>query len=445
MQKWPAEFLEKMKVELGDEYPTFLESLATTAPVSIRLNPWKNGAAPQDAKRVPWCSTGYYLSERPAFIFDPVFHAGSYYVQEASSMFLESVYRQIVQELPPKNVLDLCAAPGGKSTHLLSMLPPDSLLVSNELIPRRNAILRQNLVKWGVANVFVTQNDPEDFGKLGSFFDVVVVDAPCSGEGLFRRDPDAAQEWSAAAVEHCSLRQTEILRQALAVLKRGGILIYSTCTFEKSEDEAQIQAMIDAGLVENVELDAAFDGIVKTENGLRFYPHRVSGEGFFISAVRKTGNDTHSKRVRKTFLLQHVPKQLEDHFLSPSDFRISLHDERVYAIPVSFVDTFMYLSEMLFIRQAGIFAGTVKGKDFIPSHDIALSVHMRKTGRTVELNKEQALLFLKGEPVKPENPGIGWYLVSYHDLPLGWIKIMEGRVNNYLPKEWRIQKDLPAE
>ena len=445
MQNWPQSFLERMKAELGDEYQAFQESLSTVAPVSIRLNPFKPGFNVDGLSPVPWCNSGYYLPQRPAFIFDPLFHAGTYYVQEASSMFLETVYKHVFPNEGPKLVLDMCAAPGGKSTHLLSLLPSESLLLSNEIIPKRNAILRQNLVKWGNANVFVTQNNPEDFGKLGSFFDLVVVDAPCSGEGLFRRDPGAAEEWSEDAVDNCAVRQADILQQAMSALKRGGILIYSTCTFEKAEDEDQIKALIDSGEAELIDLGNTFEGIVQTSYGLRFYPHKIRGEGFFISALRKTGNDEHAKKVKKTFLLQRAPEAIAGYFRDASGFRIFVHEERVYAIPVPFVDTFLHLSESLFIRQAGIFAGTVKGKDFIPSHDLALNLQVNSDDRMVELEEDKALLFLKGEPVPVDSAEKGWHLASYKGIPLGWIKVLQGRVNNYLPKEWRIHKDLPEE
>ncbi len=445
MQNWPEDFLERMRLELKDEFPIFIEALSSPAPISIRMNPWKQGEIPNGAEKIAWSEQGYYLSERPAFIFDPLFHAGTYYVQEASSMFLEHVYKQVIGDVPPETILDLCAAPGGKSTHLLSLLPKESLLISNEIIPKRNAILRQNLVKWGVDNVFVTQNNPVDFEKLGSFFDMVVVDAPCSGEGLFRRDPEAAEHWSEEAVQTCMYRQKEILQNAMAVLKRGGVLIYSTCTFERVEDEDQIRELIDSGAAEIVPIEADFEGILKTNNGFRFYPHRVKGEGFFIAVLRKTGNDVHTKKVKKTFSLQHVPKTLEEYFLDASGSRISMMEERIYAIPKIFVDSFLYLSEILFIRQAGIFIGSVKGKDFIPSHDFALSNHIRKEGRMIELDKEQALLFLKGEPVRTGSSEKGWHLVCFREFPLGWVKVLEGRVNNYLPKEWRINKDLPFE
>ncbi len=445
MQNWPESFLHRMKQELGDEFHAFVNSLNTPAPVSIRVNPFKKNYTVDSLEKVPWSVQGYYLNERPAFIFDPAFHAGMYYVQEASSMFLEAVYTQVFSNSAPAFVLDACAAPGGKSSHLLSLIPAESLLISNEVIPKRNAILRQNLVKWGVDNVIVTQNETKDFSQLDNFFDLVVVDAPCSGEGLFRRDPSAAEEWSEAAVMNCALRQKNILEHIIPSLKPGGVLIYSTCTFESVEDEDQIRMLIDSGEMELIEMNFSFNEVVKTEYGFRFYPHRVKGEGFFISALRKMGDEMSTRKFNKKNSLKNVSGSVAGYIEHPEKYLCSIADDRVYLIPSSFAQVFMLLSEKFFLRQAGIFAGNMKGKDFVPSHDLSLSIHLKKEERLYNLEADQALLFMKGEPVKLEGAQKGWQLAAYKDCPLGWVKVLDGRVNNYLPKEWRIQKDLPID
>ncbi|MGI8634527.1 MAG: methyltransferase RsmF C-terminal domain-like protein, partial [Segetibacter sp.] len=201
---------------------------------SIRLNPLKPTDAIKklpDQEDVPWCSTGRYLSERPSFTLDPVFHGGAYYVQEASSMFLDHIVKEIYKtEKLPQRVLDLCAAPGGKSTLLASALP-DSFIVSNEVIKTRVRILAENISKWGSEHVVVTNNDPKDFKRISGYFDLMVVDAPCSGSGLFRKDTDAINEWSEANVQMCSLRQQRILADAIGALKQNGFLVYSTCSY----------------------------------------------------------------------------------------------------------------------------------------------------------------------------------------------------------------------
>jgi len=232
----PAEFAGRMRSRLGSESETFFRALGDEAVVSVRYNPLKL-ALPANLKAVPWCRTGAYLDQRPVFTFDPAIHAGCYYVQEASSMFLEQAVVQLKLHEKKILALDLCASPGGKTTHLASLLHPDSLILSNETIQSRLAPLKENVIKWGSGNVLVTQNDPADFASLESFFDLVVIDAPCSGEGLFRKDHDSMQQWSPQNCDLCASRQQGILKDVLPCLKPGGVLVYSTCTFNEKENE----------------------------------------------------------------------------------------------------------------------------------------------------------------------------------------------------------------
>ena len=207
----PDDFTRQMYALLGEnEYKAFMEALDENAPVSVRLNKWKAGTC-SGSRRVAWCDHAYYLGERPSFTFDPLFHAGCYYVQEASSMFVGYVIRQLVSR--PSLVLDLCAAPGGKTTDVLDALPEGSFLVSNEVIKSRARVLSENVTKWGAANVAVTNSSPEDFGGSGIMFDVVIVDAPCSGEGMFRKDAASVAEWSPASADYCSGRQKKIIAE----------------------------------------------------------------------------------------------------------------------------------------------------------------------------------------------------------------------------------------
>jgi NOL1/NOP2/sun family putative RNA methylase len=264
---------------------------------SIRINKIKNGqwtTGNEQYEPVPWSSTGYYLSQRPSFTLDPLFHAGAYYVQEASSMFLEQALKQSVDLSKPLKVLDLCAAPGGKSTLIQSLISKESLLVSNELIKSRVNVLSENITKWGADNVIVTNNDPQHFQRLQNYFDVIVVDAPCSGSGLFRKDPEAIKEWSENNVEHCCHRQKRILADVFPALKEGGVLIYSTCSYSIEEDEAIGDWMFEQLALGGLQL--AIDDnwkIVKTVSeknkisGYRFYPDKLKGEGFFICVLRK--------------------------------------------------------------------------------------------------------------------------------------------------------------
>ncbi|MEX2233333.1 MAG: RsmB/NOP family class I SAM-dependent RNA methyltransferase, partial [Cyclobacteriaceae bacterium] len=240
MKPLPVKFEESIHRKLGGALPGFLKSLQEPPPVSIRIHPVKSQHQIAD-ERVPWSKYGEYLPTRPQFTLDPLFHAGSYYVQEASSMFLEQALKQSVNLDQSLNVLDLCAAPGGKSTHLLSLLNRDSLLVSNEAIRSRASILSENIQKWGYPNTIVTNNDPADFRKLKGFFDVIVIDAPCSGEGLFRKNPDAMDEWSPENVQLCAGRQKRILSDAWDSLRENGVLIYCTCTYNESENEDNLR------------------------------------------------------------------------------------------------------------------------------------------------------------------------------------------------------------
>jgi 16S rRNA C967 or C1407 C5-methylase (RsmB/RsmF family) len=273
---------------------------------SVRLNPAKVWDETEDEKElfaqdiamsaVPWSSTGYYLSSRPSFITDPSWHAGLYYVQEASSMFVEQAYLQHAGEVHAPVVLDACAAPGGKSTHLQSLIGPEGLLVSNEVIRNRVGILAENMQRWGGENVVVTSADPANFHRLPGFFDVVLVDAPCSGSGLFRRDPEAIREWSPSLVELCNARQQRILSDLWPTLKEGGLLIYATCSYSLAEDEDILDWLMTNFEVETlkINLDPVW-GVVDVRSGqtgaygYRFYPNLVEGEGLFLCCLRKKG------------------------------------------------------------------------------------------------------------------------------------------------------------
>ena len=292
MTRLPEKFETSISQKLGSDLPAFIESLNESPPVSIRINPHKN-KRPAPADPIPWCPFGQYLPQRPVFTLDPLFHAGSYYVQEASSMFLGEALRQSTDLRLPLRVLDLCAAPGGKSTHILSLIGTESLLVSNEVIRSRASILSENIQKWGYPNAIVTNNEASDFQQLKGFFDVIVIDAPCSGEGLFRKDPNAINEWSPDDVQRCSARQKRIVTDVWAALRENGILIYCTCTYNESENEDNLKWLKENYSLDFIRLRTETSwGITEVEtNGLfayRFFPHKTRGEGFFLSVMRKT-------------------------------------------------------------------------------------------------------------------------------------------------------------
>ncbi len=419
---------------------TFLKSLEQPPPVSLRINPMKRINDFDDCDKIPWATGGVYLPERISFTMDPLFHAGCYYVQEASSMYLEQALRQIIDGDQPLKVLDLCAAPGGKTTHMLSTLPQGSFVVSNEVIGSRNNILQQNVSKWGYSNVVVTQNDVKDFSRLAGFFDIVVVDAPCSGEGLFRKQPDAVEEWSLDAVAVCVTRQSNILDAVYDSIKEGGFLIYSTCTFETSENEAQCTRMIQQYKMQPVALPFLPEGIVQSPMGMRFYPHRIKGEGFFISVLQKTDtppsvnfkNKTHAPAGDTGFLAANIQ--------NATDFITYKKKDELYAFPKQHSQDIQLVMDRFFVRKAGVHLGTVKGKDLVPSHELALSNELHSGIQKMELCRDQAIAYLRCETVSLTNIRSGWAVVTYKGFALGWIKGIGNRINNYFPRNLRILK-----
>ena len=417
---------------------------------SIRVNPGKTGSAiPEEAERVPWSSWGYYLTVRPYFTFDPLFHAGAYYVQEASSMFLEQALRQVADVTRPLRVLDLCGAPGGKSTLLQSTLSAGSLLVSNEVIKGRVGVLEENMIKWGGVNTVVTSNDPRDLSRLENYFDVIIVDAPCSGSGLFRRDPEAIREWSPAHVQLCSGRQQRILSDVWPALSRDGILIYSTCSYSREEDEdildwvvgeldatgCRLQLSPEWNIVES-------EGVRKTW-GYRFYPDRLKGEGFFIGAVRKNGGNSFIA-PRRTVQPERPAKKDQQqlvHWVRPeTDLFFFLHASEIHALPGTLASELPILQSACYLKRAGIRLGSSSAKEFIPDHDLAMSTVVHPDLPAIPLTHEQALYYLRKEAVQTETEHRGWSLVRYAGHNLGWVKVLANRWNNYYPKEWRILK-----
>jgi NOL1/NOP2/sun family putative RNA methylase len=423
---------------------------------SVRFNPRKlkiENAALKIEGAVPWSSNGCYLSERPSFTLDPLFHAGAYYVQEASSMFLEEALKQTVDLAKPLRVLDLCAAPGGKSTLIQSIISPDSLLVSNEVIKTRVSILAENITKWGAANVIVTNNDPKDFQRLQNYFDVIVVDAPCSGSGLFRKDPNAINEWSENNVSLCAQRQQRILADIMPSLKEGGLLIYSTCSYSQQEDEEIEEWLTQELRVESLKLkvDEAW-GIVETvsENkkafGYRFYPDKVKGEGFFIAAFKKAGsvvnvNEAQSQKTKiksKQVFTSGELETVKPFLLNAAGFFYIKQNEEVIALPMHIENDLAIIQSALYIKKAGVKLGAIIRNELIPAHDLAVSNIINNALPKIEIDHETALQYLRRQDITLQTDMRGWILLTNQQLPLGWVKAMPNRVNNYYPKEWRI-------
>lgn len=439
----PELFKTRMKSLLGEAYAAFESALHESAPVSVRLNDKMPEYIASD-DRVEWCDTGYYLPERPLFTADPLLHAGVYYVQEASSMFLQ----QIIDRCFPaaERVLDLCAAPGGKSTLLRQCLPDNCLLVSNEINYSRSMILAENLVKWGGPNVIVTNNNPADFRRLPSCFDAIVIDAPCSGEGMFRKDPGAIVEWSIDNVNKCVVRQRNILEEVWPALQTGGILVYSTCTWNREENEENIAWICETMGAERVLINTeTWPGIVETDQGYRFYPHRVRGEGFFVSVLRKTSNeqqvfkpksDTRQWRADKSGNFEKGLKGLEEPIVLEKNDQLKAFSNR-------HLTTSLFIDQQLNCIENGLLLATRKGKDLIPAHVLALSKQLNRNHyESIEVDYPTAISFLKRENLLLPDAPKGYLLICYKDQALGWVKNLGNRCNNLYPQHWRIRMKL---
>ncbi|MFY7899671.1 MAG: methyltransferase RsmF C-terminal domain-like protein [Chitinophagaceae bacterium] len=459
----PEAFIQSIQSARGFQKDAFIQVHESANLVtSIRNNPFKkphqnnhwslhsSNNYPLQTEQVPWCDLGSYLSVRPSFTLDPVFHAGAYYVQEASSMYLWEVLRQIVGDnTADKKVLDLCAAPGGKTT-LLGTYFKDGLVVSNEVIKQRVQILAENVTKWGMDNIVVTNNDPTHFQSLKGYFDVIVIDAPCSGSGMFRKDKQAIEEWSLEHVKLCSLRQQRIIDDVLPALKEGGWLIYSTCSYSELENENCVDAIINKHHLKSMQLQNPINwGIVETQSekhkafGYRFYPNMLKGEGFFIAALQKTNEQIetyfpHHILIKPSKLEQ---QQIQDFTQLYNHYVIFKQYDVFKAIQQKWVQDIEILAQCLYIKKAGVALGIIKGKDIVPQHEWAVSLLQLNHIPTIEVDKETALQYLKRKDVSLSLSVKGWNLIQYCGLFLGWVKVLPNRLNNYYPQEWRILKE----
>jgi 16S rRNA C967 or C1407 C5-methylase (RsmB/RsmF family)/NOL1/NOP2/fmu family ribosome biogenesis protein len=446
----PEEFTARLAGQKYIDNEALLKAIGEPSPSSIRINTQKWNIKPLNAEPVPWCRNGFYLPERPSYTLDPLFHSGCYYPQEASGMFLEQAVKQTTGSLENIRVLDLCGAPGGKSSHLSDIIGTDSLLVSNEVIRQRAVVLAETITKWGSCNTIVTQNDPAVFGRMGGYFDIVLVDAPCSGEGMFRNIA-AVKEWSEGNAAHCSERQKRILKDIWPALKENGILIYSTCTFNPGENEENMKWLTGKHSAESIRLNVSeFQGITEIEYkgiyGYGFYPGKVRGEGFFISIVRK-----HDKQE----VIQ--IRNLKNRELKPSnndnaaankwthfpDERLLKRGDEVYGLPCSMED-YHYLFRNLRIIKHGTKIFSVKNSDYLPSHELALSFNLRKDAFPKhDTNLHESMAFLKRDRFVLNNSPKGWNILTYRGVNLGFVKNLGTRANNYFPVEWRIRMNLP--
>ena len=447
----PKEFINILgEILEADERDRLLNALQTEPQVSIRFNPLIPDAeslALQSLEcsadgRVPWAGNAVYLDHRPQFTLDPLIHMGCYYVQEASSMFLEQAVRKCVSG--PVKALDLCAAPGGKSTLLASLLPEGSLLVSNEIQRGRAQILAENMTKWGRTGVMVTCNTPKQIGQSNLMFDLIAVDAPCSGEGMFRKDEGAVTDWSLQNVEMCALRQRQIIEDIWPALKPGGYLIYSTCTFNRHEDEDNVQWIIEQFGAEAIKIDTNPEWNIKaslTQDNLpvyHFMQHLTRGEGFFLCLLRKP-DGAFRELPQKPFKADPtVPAECRKWLNDGYEYYVK--GDSIYALPAPLASDMNQVSKELYALIPGIEIAVRKGHDWVPAHALAMSDALNTEAfNKVEITRKQALEYLHCDALRLEDAPRGIVLLTYKGIPLGFAKNLGNRANNMYPQEWRIR------
>lgn len=451
----PSSLMTALQKVEGFDETSFIEAHQQPPPVSIRFNPSKwnekfaearlKGGDLKVTSAVPWSSLGKYLSYRPIFTVDPSLHAGAYYVQEASSMFLEYLLQHLLGKASELKCLDLCAAPGGKTT-LLASMEQFGLVVANEIIKTRVSILLENVVKWGDPKIFVTNDDPSHFSRVPGYFDVLIVDAPCSGSGLFRKDEAALNEWSVSNVMHCAERQKRILADAIPSLSSGGILVYSTCSYSPEEDEAIIEWLMEKFPLQNLTVPVPEEwGVTRTQTtagaeGYRFFPGKTAGEGFFVAAFQLKEQIGGSISIsNKSMAKRKSAISPPEEWINPNypTQAIEAGDE-VYLIPEQLIEDHLALREVLSVRKSGVKAGQWIRNDFLPDHELVLSQLVSPKTRGLSVDRQIALQYLRKQQIEVDSSRKGWHILQYEGLNLGLIKHLGNRINNYYPASWRI-------
>ncbi len=452
----PTGFIEEMRLALGpEEAERLCRALEEEPTVAVRLNPAKLCDLPPElaGEPVEWHGMSRRLATRPSFTLMPQLHAGAFYVQDPSSMIIARVVSALVAELPgPVRMLDACAAPGGKTTAAIDVLPEGSLMISNEYDSRRASVLAENVQKWGSPHVVVTQGDTAGLGSLKEAFDIVLVDAPCSGEGMMRKDNAAREQWSPGLVRQCSELQREIVDNLWPSLRPGGYMIYATCTFNLEENERRVESIMEEYAARSIAVELPQEwGIgssrVSGVHALRFMPHITRGEGLFMSVLRKSGkyeaegkHKSSGKRHTKNKVT--VPDCLRAWIDSTDDFEFRRNSEGEWIVfPSEHIQLLHKIESCTSVIHAGLPLAVEKGKDMIPSHALALSrILNREAFPSVELDERQALDYLRKEAVTlPAGIPRGYVLASYAGMPLGFMKNLGNRSNNLYPSFWRIR------
>jgi 16S rRNA C967 or C1407 C5-methylase (RsmB/RsmF family)/NOL1/NOP2/fmu family ribosome biogenesis protein len=442
----PQFFSDRILQQFGDQEGSLLLA-ALNKPPKVSVSKKVNSQLWSDEETIPYVENGVRLSERPSFTLDPRFHLGQYYPQESSSMFIYFLANQINQQYSVKRVIDLCAAPGGKSILLHKALKNAEVLVSNEVNAKRNVILCENLIKWGDPRSIVSQSPLKSIGG-NDFWDLVLLDAPCSGEGMFRKDHQSRSEWSPAQVESCAQLQSELLEQAARLTKPGGFLIYSTCTFAPQENELQCQKFLNDEDWECwSDYEIPLGAIWKREGnftGVQFLPHQVSGEGFFCAVFRK--RETASSRVVKDphFVNDHwrtLPAKVQHEIVRWVNVdlnSIKINDEGQLNWFSVHHDI---LSKLDRPRQVGIPIGYWIKEKFIPAQGMLTSGILNQSVKKIACGLEQALQLLRGEDWRVDMElANDWYVATWEGLSIAWLKRVGNRFSNHYPKDWRIRR-----
>ena len=442
VMKLHEDFIGQLRDMLPNEWEALVGAITSSEPsVAVRVNDAHGVGVPEGARCVPWCCQGFYLQDRPAFTFDTDWHAGRYYVQDASSMFIAHVIRHFIHE--PARYLDLCAAPGGKTTAALQASPEGSLVIANEIVPPRARVLADNVIRWGNPRCVVTSNAPANLGKFSHFFDVIATDVPCSGEGMMRKDDEAVAQWSPTLVEQCAQRQREILADVWPALRPGGLLIYSTCTYNRQENEEIADYIVhELGATSlEVPIEPSWNihpAIDSDCHCYRFMPHRVDGEGLFMAVFRKNGNSLRQD-VR---IKEKIPKKCDEigknWLANPDEFVIKQQGDLSIAVPQDIRREVAALRASLNVLHAGVELATVMGRKAVPHHALAMSTARKAEAFHVcEVDYPTALRYLRGESITVDGPR-GHILVAHEGALLGFANNLGNRANNLYPKPLRI-------
>lgn len=454
----PQAFLDRMEQMLGGEYPAFLQSYEKERYQALRVNPLKadrdvfEAAAPFTLRPVAWEPNGFYYGKEAAPGKHPYHAAGVYYIQEPSAM-APAAY---LDAQPGEKILDLCAAPGGKSTQIAAAMRGEGLLISNEIHPARAKILSENIERMGIRNAMVTNESPQSLAKVfEAYFDRIMVDAPCSGEGMFRKNADACDEWSPENVVLCAERQAEILECAASMLRPGGRMVYSTCTFAPEENEGTISQFLakhpEFEIADVMHYPQMSSGVAAwtsdpqpgLERTIRLFPHRVDGEGHYLAVLTKAGSvsenyEGYCARGMEKGIPERDAKEYLDFaketLRNKPEGNLIRFGEQLYLAPENMPST-----KGLKVLRLGLHLGTMKKNRFEPSHALALALRSEDVLHSYDMagDSQDVRMYLNGQTLQADGEK-GWYLMTVDGYSIGWGKLAGGMIKNHYPKGLRI-------